>query len=72
MRRINIKKGSRMVQKSFLTKEQFVKFLREKKLHGVLWIADQVWFLNVGTALTVQGYRFACAGKSRAGNHIVI
>ena len=31
-------------------------------------LADKLWNLNVGTAFNHSGYRFAMAGKSRAGN----
>ena len=31
-------------------------------------LADKLWNLNVGTAFNHSGYKFAMAGKSRAGN----
>tara|TARA_R100001126_G_C4818234_1_gene145368 strand:+ start:472 stop:717 length:246 start_codon:yes stop_codon:yes gene_type:complete len=75
MIRLNIKKNGKVEVKSFITKGELIKFLRgdENFLfteipNNCFNIADKLWDLNVGTALTQSGYTFAMAGKSRAGN----
>ena len=34
--------------------------------------ANKIWNLNVGTSINFLGYTISMAGKSRAGNHLVI
>ena len=75
MIRLNIRKNGKTEVKSFVTKGELIKFLRgdENFLlteipNNCFNIADKLWDLNVGTALTHSGYTFAIAGKSRAGN----
>ena len=79
MRRINIVKDNptlayrKIETKSVVTKKDLVSYLRKNlDFHGVLLIADNIWNLNVGTSYEAFGYKFSCASKSRAGNHIVI
>ena len=76
MIRLNIKKDSKVVVKSFIEKKEVRHFIREE-----LWdmtnaslnpdateTAEKIWNLNVGTSTNVLGYTIAMAGKSRAGN----
>ena len=35
---------------------------------NIIKLSDNIWDLNVGTALTYNNYTIAMAGKSRAGN----
>ena len=76
MIRLNIKKDSKVVVKSFIEKKEVRHFIREE-----LWdmtkasdnpnakeTAEKIWNLNVGTSINVLGYTIAMAGKSRAGN----
>jgi hypothetical protein len=73
MRRINIVKDKKIETQSFVTKEDLVSYLRKNlDFHGVLLMADNIWNLNVGTSYEAFGYKFSCASKARAGNHIVI
>ena len=80
MIRINIKKNGKVVVKSFTEKKEVRHFVREE-----LWdmtkysqnpdateTAEKLWNLNVGTSINLLGFTISMAGKSRAGNHLVI
>ena len=78
MIRLNVRKDGKVEVKSFIQKNDLISYL-DKDLdlhniicnfpnHSVFELADNIWDLNVGTALTHGNYTFAMAGKSRAGN----
>jgi len=74
MIRLNIKKDSKVVVKSFIEKGDLITFIKnDSNIHyydfkHVLDLTDEIWDLNVGTSLNIDGYTIAMAGKSRAGN----
>ena len=71
MRRLNIVKDKKIQTLSFLTKKDFVKYLRSNlDFHGVFKIADDVWNLNVGKGITYFGYTFSINSKRRVGNQL--
>tara|TARA_R110001632_G_scaffold94408_1_gene200280 strand:+ start:61 stop:294 length:234 start_codon:yes stop_codon:yes gene_type:complete len=77
MIRINIKKDSKVVVKSFVHKidldNYVLDFIGADKIIGNFTnVANKIWNLNVGTSLTVNNYIISMAGKSRAGNNLVI
>ena len=78
MRRINIVIGKKIETKSFVEKSDLVKwFANNQEFQSIhpynhISMADNIWNLNVGTSYEAFGYKFSCASKSRAGNHIVI
>ena len=77
MIRINIKKDTKVVVKSFINKIDLDNYVldfigADKVIGNFTNVANKIWNLNVGTSLSVNGYTISMAGKSRAGNHLVI
>mgnify|MGYP000636762448 FL=1 len=76
MIRINIKKDGKVKVKSFVEKKDLENYLFKKTLESKKVVSDnptdKIWNLNVGTSINVLGYNISMAGKSRAGNHLVI
>ena len=71
MRRLNIVKDKKIQTLSFVTKEDFVKYLRSNlDFHGVLKIADDVWNLNVGKSLYFFDWKISVNSKRRVGNQL--
>ena len=69
MRRINIRKDGKIETKSFIKQMDLICYLEvDLGLRAVFTLADNIWNLNVGTAITVRGLTIAMAGKSRAGD----
>ena len=76
MIRINIKKDDKVKVKSFIEKKDLENYLFKKTLESKKLVSDnptdKIWNLNVGTSINFLGYTISMAGKSRAGNHLVI
>jgi hypothetical protein len=78
MRRINIVKDKKIETRSFVEKSDLVSFIKNHNaiyfydFKEVLDASENIWNLNVGTSYEAFGYKFSCASKSRAGNHVVI
>ena len=80
MIRINIKKDDKVKVKSFIEKKDLENYLFKKTLESKKLVSenptDKIWNLNVGTSMTLDnGFNktiISMAGKSRAGNHLVI
>ena len=73
MIRLNIKKNGKCFVKSFVKKIDLQNFVLDKigvadQCNNFTETANTIWDLNVGTALKVNGYTIAMAGKSRAGD----
>jgi len=69
MIRINITKNNTRKTKSFLDKEEFIKYLKsDLSFHGVLKIANDVWNLNVAQKINFFGHTFSIQSKQRSGN----
>jgi len=77
MIRINIKKDSKVVVKSFVHKidldNYVLDFIGADKIIGNFTdVANKIWNLNVGTSMTLDnGFNktiISMSGKSRAGN----
>lgn len=72
MRRINITKDNKRITKSFLNKDDFIKYLRsDLTFHGVLKIAKDVWDLNVAEKINYFGHTFSIQSKRRTGSKII-
>jgi len=77
MIRINIKKDTKVTVKSFVKKKELENYLFELTVAQTPIVrsgnpTNSIWNLNVGTSYKFLGYTFSMAGKSRAGNHLVI
>ena len=77
MIRLNIIKDSKVFVKSYIAKRELthdLQFILDFPLH---WndretLSEKLWDLNVGTTYDIFGFKFAMAGKVRAGKHFVI
>ena len=77
MIRINIKKDGKVKVKSFIKKIDLMNYVLDFIGGGETVITtEKIWDLNVGTSMTINNGHFktiiSMAGKSRAGNHLVI
>ena len=77
MLKINIKKNNQVQVKSFINKIDLDNYVldfigADKVIGNFTNVANKIWNLNVGTSLTVNNYIISMAGKSRAGNNLVI
>ena len=73
MIRLNIKKDGKVEVKSFVNKKDLQNYVLDKigvadECRNFFETANTIWDLNVGTALKINGYVIAMAGKSRAGD----
>ena len=73
MIRLNVRKKDKVEVKSFVKKIDLQNFVLDKigvadQCNNFTETANTIWDLNVGTALKVNDYTIAMAGKSRAGD----
>jgi len=71
MIRLNVKKDGKVEVKSFVNKKDLQNYVLDfigVSTYNFTETANRIWDLNVGTALKINGYVIAMAGKSRAGD----
>ena len=77
MIRINIKKDTKVTVKSFVKKIDLKSYVLDKigtdhSIGNFTDCSNKIWNLNVGQSINVRDIKISMAGKSRAGNHLVI
>ena len=77
MIRINIKKDTKITVKSFSKKIDLKSYVLDKigtdhSIGNFTDCSNKIWNLNVGQSINVRDIKISMAGKSRAGNHLVI
>ena len=77
MIRINIKKDTKVTVKSFVKKIDLKSYVLDKigtdhSIGNFTDCSNRIWNLNVGQSINVRDIKISMAGKSRAGNHLVI
>ena len=77
MIRINIKKDTKITVKSFVKKIDLKSYVLDKigtdhSIGNFTDCSNKIWNLNVGQSINVRDIKISMAGKSRAGNHLVI
>ena len=77
MIRINIKKDTKITVKSFVKKIDLKSYVLDKigtdhSIGNFTDCSNRIWNLNVGQSINVRDIKISMAGKSRAGNHLVI
>ena len=71
MIRLNVKKDGKVQVKSIVNKKDLQNYVLHfigLSKYNFTETANRIWDLNVGTALKINGYVIAMAGKSRAGD----
>ena len=77
MIRINIKKDGKVKVKSFVKKIDLINYVLDKigtdhSIGNFTDCSNKIWNLKVGQSINVRDIKISMAGKSRAGNHLVI
>jgi len=74
MIRVNIISGNKQITENFYNIKQVFDYLvfdlKIKANDECAVLGKKIWDLNVGSATKYDSYTFACAGKTRVGNHL--
>ena len=70
MRRINVTLNNVRITKSFINKEEFIRFIVLRFGKTKSQLIDDIWNLDMGKSISHKGIMFSIQSKQRVGNQL--